>query len=127
MNIVLRKDEAPRYERDGITSYLLMSEMTTGARTITTSLVEMQPGGKQHIHAHPNEQTYMILEGHGVMTVGEETLEVSQGESIFIPSGRPHGLRNNSKSMLRYLSAASPAFGMNMEKELWPLPPLIDS
>lgn len=127
MNIVLRKDEAPRYERDGITSYLLMSEMTTGARTITTSLVEMQPGGMQHIHAHTNEQTYTILEGHGVMTVGEETLEVSQGDSIFITSDVPHGLRNSGKSMLRYLSAASPAFGMDMEKELWPLPPLRDS
>ena len=45
MNIV-RKRTSPRYIRDGITSYLLVSEVTTGSVHITTSLVEMSPGGR---------------------------------------------------------------------------------
>jgi quercetin dioxygenase-like cupin family protein len=121
---VITKAEAPRYQRDRITSYLLVSECTTGSRTVTTSLVEMEPGGKQHIHSHPNEQSYAILEGSGVMTVGGETFEVSAGQSIFIPSNAPHGLQNTGDSALRYLSAASPAFGGELEEKLWPLPPL---
>lgn len=121
---VITKHEAPRYERDGIISYLLVSECTTGSRTLTTSLVEMEPGGSQHVHSHPNEQTYTVIEGKGIMTVGDDVFEVSAGQSIFIPSNAPHGLRNTEGAVLRYLSAASPAFGSELEKQLWPLPPL---
>ena len=121
---VITKDEAPRYQRDRIVSYLLVSECTTGSHALTTSLVEMEPGGKQHIHSHANEQSYAILEGGGAMTVGDETFAVSAGQNIFIPSNAPHGLQNTGDSVLRYLSAASPAFGGELEQKLWPLPPL---
>lgn len=60
---VIRKSDSPRYMRDGITSYLLISEITTDSRNLTTSLVEMGPGGKQHIHNHENEQCYFIIKG----------------------------------------------------------------
>ena len=58
------------------------------------------------------------------MTVGEQTFEVAAGQSIFIPSNAPHGLQNTGDGVLRYLSAASPAFGSELEEKLWPLPPL---
>jgi mannose-6-phosphate isomerase-like protein (cupin superfamily) len=83
---VTDKNSARRYIRDNITSYLLVSNEGTGARQITTSLVEMRKGGKQHIHWHDTEQCYFILEGRGEMTVGKEIMEVSAGMSIFIPS-----------------------------------------
>ena len=112
-----------RYKRDNITSYLLVSEEATGAKNITTSLVEMEPGGVQHIHFHETEQCYFILAGTGEMTVGNETQEVSAGMSIFIPSNQQHGLVNTSEGVLRYLSAGSPPFGAESEVELWPLDP----
>ncbi|NOX35279.1 MAG: cupin domain-containing protein [Deltaproteobacteria bacterium] len=121
------KNSSRRYKRDNITSYLLSSEEATGARHITTSLIEMQNGGKQHIHSHDTEQCYYILEGSGKMTVGNETQDVVAGMSIFIPSNEPHGLENTSKSVLRYLSAGSPPFGKKDEVELWPLPPISES
>jgi mannose-6-phosphate isomerase-like protein (cupin superfamily) len=123
---VTDKNSARRYSRDSITSYLLVSEEATGARRITTSLVETQKGGRQHIHSHVTEQCYFILEGRGEMTVGEETMEVSAGMSIFIPSGERHGLVNTTNGILRYLSAGSPPFGEEAELTLWPLPPLSD-
>ena len=120
---VTDKNSARRYIRDNITSYLLVSAEGTGARHITTSLVEMRKGGKQHIHSHATEQCYFILEGSGEMTVGDETMEVSAGMSIFIPSNEPHGLVNTTEGILRYLSAGSPPFGKADEVRLWPLPP----
>ena len=114
---------ARRYTRDNITSYLLVSEEATGAKHITTSLVEMKPRGKQHIHSHETEQCYYILDGTGEMTVGNETRKVSAGMSVFIPSNEPHGLVNTTDGVLRYLSAGSPVFGTESEIELWPLPP----
>lgn len=118
------KNSTRCYKRDNITSYLLSSEETTGAKHITTSLVEMENGGKQHIHSHDTEQCYYILEGSGIMTVGNETQEVVAGMSIFIPSNELHGLENTSNSLLRYLSAGSPPFGKKDEVELWPLDPI---
>lgn len=118
------KNTVRRYQRDNITSYLLVSEEATGAKHITISLVEMSRGGKQYLHSHETEQGYFILEGRGLMTVGNETREVTAGMSIFIPSNAPHGLLNTDEHTLRYLSAASPPFGKDNEIDLWPLPPL---
>lgn len=117
------RQSSRRYKRDKITSYLLVSEEATGTKHITTSLVEMEPGGKQHIHSHETEQCYFIIDGTGRMTVGEETREVLAGMSVFIPSNTPHGLQNTADGILRYLSAGSPPFGAESELELWPLPP----
>jgi quercetin dioxygenase-like cupin family protein len=118
---IARKKTSPRYLRDGITSYLLVSEVTTGSVHITTSLVEMSPGGQQHIHSHQTEQCYYILEGEGLMTVGRETQRVAEGDCIFIPSNEPHGLNNDGKTILKYFSAGAPSFGKENLLKLWPL------
>lgn len=99
MNIT-NKSLSPRYTRDGITSYLLISESTTGAKNITSTLVEMSLGGKQHIHQHMTEQSYFILCGEGEMTIGDEKRTVKTGDSVFIPSNSPHGLINTGKKIL---------------------------
>jgi mannose-6-phosphate isomerase-like protein (cupin superfamily) len=120
---ISNKQFAPTYTRDGITSYLLVAASTSGARNITTSLVEMKPQGKQHVHKHKTEQSYFIISGKGKMTVGNEERIVVTGDSIFIPGNSPHGLINIGKIKLVYLSAGSPPFGMKKEKEFWPLAP----
>ena len=68
MNI-LRQITAPRYQRDDITSYLLVSAGTCKAENLAITIVEMEPGGFQHLHAHEPEQMYYILAGEGLMTV----------------------------------------------------------
>jgi quercetin dioxygenase-like cupin family protein len=123
---ILRKNSAPRYKRDNIVSYLLVSQSTSESEKLTVTMVEMEPGGKQHIHAHDPEQMYYILEGSGEMTVNEETSEVNAGDCIFFASQAKHGLINTGKSTLRYLSAASPSFTASECKEFWPLPRLDD-
>ena len=122
MNI-LRKNSAPRYQRDGITSWLLVAESTAGARHLTTSLVEMSPGGRQHLHRHATEQSYFIISGEGLMQVGEQTERVQPGDTVFIHSDTVHGLINDGSVVLMYLSAGSPPFGRESEPELWPLGP----
>jgi mannose-6-phosphate isomerase-like protein (cupin superfamily) len=118
---ILKRESASRYVRDGIESFLLASASTAGAQHIAVSLVEMQPGGFQHDHAHPSEQVYCILQGSGRMKVDGEEQLVSAGDCIFIPSGRPHGLANTGTGILKYLSAASPSFSAEECKKLWPL------
>ena len=121
---VLRRRSSPRYRRpEGITSFLLVSSRTCGARHLTTTLVEIQPGGFQRVHSHDPEQIYFILEGRGFMRVGEDEREVEEGDCVFVPPGAAHGIENRAKAVLRYFSAAAPAFGEGDLASLWPLAP----
>ena len=118
---ILTPEKAPRYKRDNITSHLLASSLTCQSKHLTTSLVEMAPGGVQNLHSHMPEQTYFILEGSGSMTVGAQTGDVGVGDCVFIPSGTPHGLINTGDVPLKYYSAAGPSFPADKLEELWPL------
>ncbi len=124
---ILHKDSSPRYQRDQITSYLLVSEKTCNSKNLSITLVEMEPGGVQHIHSHEPEQMYSILEGQGLMTVDGEQQSVSPGDTIFFESFAEHGLENTGGTTLKYLSAASPSFTIEECEELWPLPGLEES
>ena len=124
---VFQKQSAPRYRRSaGITSYLLASPRTADARHLTVTCVEIEPDGRQRVHSHSPEQIYFILEGRGQMTVGQETREVRPGDCVFIPSDVPHGLENTTANLLRYVSAAAPAFRTDELDGLWPLPSEVD-
>lgn len=118
---VLTIDSAPRYKRDNITSYLLVSEDTCNSQNLTITIVEMEPGGIQHVHSHAPEQMYSIMEGSGRMTVDDEQRQVKAGECIFFSSLSRHGLENTGGTVLRYLSAASPSFKKEESRKLWPL------
>ena len=43
-------------------------------------------------HAHPHEQITYIISGKCRYTVGEETKEVSAGDSVLIPGDVPHSI-----------------------------------
>ena len=121
---ILRKASAPRYKRDeGIVSYLLASARTSESELLTTTLVEIEPGGHQRLHSHIPEQIYFILEGSGSMTVGSETESVGPGDCVFIPSGAEHGLSNGGNAALKYFSASAPTFDKDQLDEYWPLEP----
>jgi mannose-6-phosphate isomerase-like protein (cupin superfamily) len=120
MKIINRK-MSPRYKRDSIESFLLISGKTAGSGKLSITLVEMQPGGFQHIHNHEPEQVYYILHGEGIMNVDDEEQSVTGGDCIFIPSFSRHGLKNTGSVPLNYLSACSPPFTMKECDELWPL------
>ena len=121
--VILKKITAPRYKRPGgVVSYLLASPRTSDSQHLTTTVVELAPSAEQRVHSHAPEQIYFILEGSGVMTVGDDAQEVCAGDCVFIPSGAQHGLRNSGTSMLRYFSAAAPSFGQEELRTFWPLP-----
>ena len=121
---IMNRNSAPRYRRDQIESFLLVSELTCQSKHLAVSLVEMQPGGIQHIHAHDPEQMYFILEGSGIMTIDGESKPVKAGDVVFYPSRAAHGLQNTGDTVLKYISAASPSFNAEECKDLWPLPSL---
>ena len=55
------------------------------------------------------------------MTVGGETQRVGPSDCVFIPSGQPHGLKNDGDVTLRYFSAAAPVYEAGHLEETWAL------
>ncbi|MFQ5889137.1 MAG: cupin domain-containing protein [Gemmatimonadota bacterium] len=69
-----------------------------------------QPGQVQDLHDHPGrDKCYIVLDGQGAFTVGDETREVGRGWVIFAPAGVPHGIVNGRKERLIVLTAIAPA------------------
>lgn len=54
----------------------------------------LQPGNAIEAHVDPYEEIYYVLQGQGVMRVGDEKQRVRRGDAVWIPYGSVHGLEN---------------------------------
>ena len=115
---------SPKYERDRIESFLLVSRLNSESESMSITLVEMKANGIQKPHKHIAEQVYYLLNGTGLMQIGNEKRQVTSGDCVFIPSNEEHSLINIGNRPLTYLSACSPGFSKEQCKTLWPLPPI---
>jgi mannose-6-phosphate isomerase-like protein (cupin superfamily) len=87
-------------------------DRTTSAITQCSLAEEILPPGQAvtpHQH-HAIEEIYYIVEGHGVMTVGDERREVSAGDAIYVPRHHRHTLENTGTEPIKLLLVCGPAF-----------------
>ena len=85
----------------------------TTASITRCSLAEeiLLPGQSVTPHHHREiEEVYYVIEGYGVMTVGDEQREVAAGDAVFIPRGHRHTLANTGSEPIRLLLVCGPAF-----------------
>lgn len=62
-----------------------------------------------HKHLRHTETIY-ILDGTGLMRLGDEEFVVGPGDFIKVPEGTPHGVKTTSTSPLKALSVQAPEF-----------------
>lgn len=74
-----------------------------GSRNFAVRHVEIEPGGYSPYHSHSWEHEMFILEGAGSVEGGQETKLISAGDSISIPSGENHQMRNTGEKILKLL------------------------
>jgi mannose-6-phosphate isomerase-like protein (cupin superfamily) len=80
---------------------------------VRQSLAEatVYPGQETLLHKHVRtEELYHITSGTGLMTLGDERFEVSAGDTVCIPPGTPHCIRNTGREALKILCCCSPAY-----------------
>lgn len=58
--------------------------------------------------SHETEETYVILEGRGLMTFANFQREVKKGDFIYLPSWCSHGIENTGSEILEVLICTSP-------------------
>ena len=103
-----KRSEAPRRERDGLVSRILLHAGDLAETRLTVTWVDVAPGSGQRPHGHAPEQVYVIVKGRGRMRVGDEELVVGEGDLIHIPPETLHGIENLADEVLTYVSAATP-------------------
>jgi mannose-6-phosphate isomerase-like protein (cupin superfamily) len=52
------------------------------------------PGRAVELHVHPYAETFLLLEGKGRWTAGDEVVELEPERMIVVPPDTPHGFRN---------------------------------
>nr|WP_314463002.1 dimethylsulfonioproprionate lyase family protein [uncultured Clostridium sp.] len=70
--------------------------------------VVIYPGGSIPLHEHITVETYIILKGHGEMTVDNETEEVAEGDTVYIQSGKFHSLVNTGSKDMHMMFVYAP-------------------
>lgn len=80
-------------------------------RTDSLSVIEerMPPGTAEQLHYHKNaQQVFYILSGTATFEVEVELKIVNAGQSIHIPKGTKHRIKNNCETDLHFLVISEP-------------------
>jgi quercetin dioxygenase-like cupin family protein len=68
-----------------------------------------EPGQQHEPHAHKGQdKLYIVLEGTGMVQVGEQTELLSAGDVAFAPSGVIHSIRNTGPLRLVVMAVLAP-------------------
>ncbi len=75
--------------------YVTPKHSTAYGRLVTGQQVELgvltyKAGQGAKMHAHPQEQIFLILKGRMRMTLGDEVAEIGPGEVAHMPPNVPH-------------------------------------
>lgn len=102
---------APYVTKDGSEIRELMHPAVHGNRAQSLAEATVPPGAATLLHRHRvTEELYHVTAGVGLMTLGERVFEVRAGDTVCIPPGTPHRIRNVGVGPLTILCACSPAY-----------------
>ena len=79
------------------------------AHNYSATLIQLREGVQSHFHSEHEELVY-VLQGKGVMTVGDEKQVIKAGDLIYLSREQVHSVVNKSVQPLVALSIMSPPF-----------------
>lgn len=69
----------------------------------------LEPGQVQPVHAHDGaDKVYLVMEGVGTFSVGEESQEAGPGGVVFALAGVVHGVENRGDERLTLVVGIAP-------------------
>jgi mannose-6-phosphate isomerase-like protein (cupin superfamily) len=87
---------------------LVTGEESGGALFALDCLVGVGGGPPKHCH-NAEDELFSITAGSITFTAGDVTLEVSAGDSVFVPRGTPHAYTNKGPEAARMIAVYTPA------------------
>ena len=70
--------------------------------------IELKPGESLKKHITPVDVFFYVLEGNGIVEIGDESKKVCQDMLIESPARVPHRLINNGEEIYRFLVVKTP-------------------
>ena len=71
---------------------------------ISVFVVRTPPGNGVDIHVHPYAETFVLLEGSGRWTAGDDVVDLQPNQMLVVPPETPHGFRNTGEHPLLVVS-----------------------
>lgn len=77
--------------------------------TLSVKQEHMPANTFEQLHYHAKaQQFFFILQGTASFEVGEERIEVAEGNGLHIPAGKRHRIRNNTRGSLEFILCSEP-------------------
>jgi len=93
----------------GALSKALVRPETVGSKQIDYRISTYRPMAYVERHSHQvQEQVYHVLEGEGLMEIGDDRQVVRKHDVIFIPPGIPHAMYNTGLGDLTFVVVTTP-------------------
>ena len=111
MDVKNLADCEPFITKDGSEIRELLAHRNSVIANQSLAEARVPPGATTAGHYHPKtEEIYYILEGTGLMEIGDEKRAVRPGDAIAIPPGAVHRITNSGQRVLRFLCCCAPAY-----------------
>ncbi len=81
----------------------------TGAPSTGFGVCSLAPDGFVPAHVHSFEETFLVLDGSGVLSLPDGAFEVEADDYGLIPVGTPHAWQNFGRKELRFAEMQGPA------------------
>lgn len=93
----------------GALSKALVHPDTTGSRQIDYRISTYAPMAYVERHSHKvQEQVYHVLDGEGLMEIGDEKRVVRKHDVVFLTPGTPHAIYNTGLGDLTFIVVTTP-------------------
>lgn len=65
-------------------------------------VMRILPGQIDNQNPHASDEVYFILEGNGIMEIGNHEYEINQGKIFYVEKGIHHKFKDNSETIIAY-------------------------
>jgi mannose-6-phosphate isomerase-like protein (cupin superfamily) len=111
MDVVNIDQSKPFITADGSEIRELLAHRNSSIRNQSLAEARLPCGGATTPHYHrKTEEIYFIVDGFADMRIGSESRQVGPGDSIAIPPGEVHQIRNTGNIELRFLCCCAPCY-----------------
>jgi len=103
---IVRRGEVEMIATLGGVEVGVLAAPTRGASEMVVLRQRQEPGGQNVMHSHDREEVMIQLAGTVTVTIAEETIEVSVGDTLIVPAHTVHRVTNTGHAPAEWLLAA---------------------
>jgi quercetin dioxygenase-like cupin family protein len=93
---------------EGFRRWSIVDETVSGAVHTGFGICTLDPGGSVDTHVHSYEESLFVLDGELVLATIEGVIRLRPGDYGVIPTGVPHGGRNDGEAAARWAQMSAP-------------------